>query len=280
MQVEPQPRGSGLFGQEEFHGQTAERRLACTASNQIESALDQDPSFLAYTPVHASDWQPMSVAFWSVLLSPTSHRLPLPVGTGKGLAQTRVFRSRSLLLAHSPVSPCTAPIITVSPPPPRGRAAPLRPSMVGEVGASTPNPHTVRSRARNHSLMLRLPILVFNYSLSDLGIDTHLGFPFSRHPNQKTMPPGPLVVVLPDIRRIHSSGHSVQAAAAVRPRGDWPRTLLHAHALLNNLITSFVLVAVPKRHNHHGIRAGGDTSSNIDPASPPPHAWRRCLLRL
>lgn len=46
----------------------------------------------------------MSVAFWSVLLQPTSHRLPLPFWTGKGLAQTRVFRCRSLLLAHSPCS--------------------------------------------------------------------------------------------------------------------------------------------------------------------------------
>lgn len=70
------------------------------------------------------------------------------------------------------------------------------------------------------------------------------------------------------------------AAAAVRPCGDWPRTLLHAHALLNNLITSFVLVAVPIQYNHHGIQAGGDTLLNIHPTSPPPHAWRRCFLRL
>lgn len=163
----------------------------------------------------------MSVAFWSVLLLPTSHRLPLPLCTGRGLAQTRVFRPRSLLLAHSPCPPVHLPIITVSLPflgAEERRSGP---------GLSDKSGHQRRARTPSgpgretwHLNAQTVPVVVLQDSVGDSRVDTHLGSSSLGIQALRLCPLvhlGHLVLCVTGHKRAHSSGHSVPGGRSCAP---------------------------------------------------------------
>ena len=85
-----------------------------------------------------------------VRLTPTHLSPPPPASLHRQRLGTNPSVSPQKLVACTlSVSPCPFAHHHRLPPLPRGRGAPLRPWIVGQVGASTPNPHTVRSRARH-----------------------------------------------------------------------------------------------------------------------------------
>lgn len=133
---------SGLDGQNKL----AQPRI------RLNPPLIRALPFLAYTHAHAGGWpathhcshcSPCRWLFGPSYSYPVLTASPCLSGPAGAWRKPDCFAAEACCFACSPVSPCPAPFITVCPPP-RGRAAPLRPCIVGEVGASPPNQQTGR----------------------------------------------------------------------------------------------------------------------------------------